>query len=98
MCVDQGQIIRVEDISAPVLVVSKKYYNTTGQILGCPIVSDLSENAIKIKIVTERVCGTVLCDQIKNIDLQTRGYQILGEITLSEKMLISDVIQGLIEY
>ena len=33
----QGEIIKIEKIKHPVLVVSKNFFNETGEIIGCPI-------------------------------------------------------------
>lgn len=42
----QGDILKVEKIKHPVLVASKDFFNTSGEIIGCPIItnarSDLS--------------------------------------------------------
>ena len=32
----QGDILKVEKIKHPVLVVSKDFFNASGQIIGCP--------------------------------------------------------------
>ena len=34
----QGDILRIEKIKHPVLVVSKDFFNTSGEIIGCPII------------------------------------------------------------
>lgn len=38
----QGYILSVERIKAPVLVVSKSYFNRAEQVIACPIVADAS--------------------------------------------------------
>lgn len=35
--VSQGDILKIEGIRHPVLVVSKDFFNTSGEIIGCPI-------------------------------------------------------------
>lgn len=35
--IHQGDILKVERIRYPVLVVSKDFFNTSGEIIGCPI-------------------------------------------------------------
>ena len=35
--VKQGDILKIEKIKHPVLVVSKDFFNTSGAIIGCPI-------------------------------------------------------------
>ena len=39
----QGDIIKVEKIKPPVLVVSKDFFNESGEIIGCPIIGDSNE-------------------------------------------------------
>ena len=36
----QGDILKIEKIKHPVLVVSKDFFNSSGEIIGCPIISD----------------------------------------------------------
>lgn len=36
----QGDILKVEKIKHPVLVVSKDFFNTSGEIIGCPIIKN----------------------------------------------------------
>ncbi len=36
----QGDILKVEKIKHPVLVASKDFFNTSGEIIGCPIITN----------------------------------------------------------
>lgn len=36
----QGGIFIIENIKHPVLVVSKEFFNSSGEIIGCPIIRD----------------------------------------------------------
>ena len=36
----QGDILKIEKIKHPVLVVSKDFFNTSGEIIGCPIIKN----------------------------------------------------------
>ena len=42
----QGDILEIEKIKHPVLVVSKDFFNTSGEIIGCPII----RNSISVTI------------------------------------------------
>ena len=44
----QGDIIKVEKIKPPVLVVSKDFFNESGEIIGCPIIADSNEGPLHI--------------------------------------------------
>ena len=35
----QGDILKIEKIKHPVLIVSKDFFNTSGEIIGCPIIN-----------------------------------------------------------
>lgn len=35
----QGDILKIEKIKHPVLVASQDFFNTSGEIIGCPIIS-----------------------------------------------------------
>ena len=95
---EQGEIVKIEGITHPILVVSKDYYNRLGQIIGCPIVKTNIKSAIYVYIETGIVSGTILCDQLKSLDMMYRGYSVLGKISIDERMLVADIIQGLFEY
>lgn len=95
---EQGMIIKIEGIKDPVLVVSKDYYNQIGQIIGCPVVKTNVKGAIYREINNDEVTGTILCDQVRNFDINLRGYSIISKISMEEKMIISDIIQGLFDY
>ena len=36
----QGDILKIDKIKHPVLVVSKDFFNSSGEIIGCPIISE----------------------------------------------------------
>lgn len=36
----QGDILKIENIKHPVLVASKDFFNTSGEIIGCPIINN----------------------------------------------------------
>ena len=51
--VHQGDILKVEKIKNPVLVVSKDFFNETGEIIGCPIFDHSIGSPLHIEIETE---------------------------------------------
>lgn len=96
--VHQGDIIKVEKIKQPVLVVSKDFFNESGEIIGCPIISDSSAGPLHIWTSTKEVEGYVQCEKLALLDLSVRGYKVIDSMSLSELMNISDAIQGIFEY
>ena len=97
----QGDIIKVEKIKPPVLVVSKDFFRETVN----PRYDTLSwllehsnEGPLHIWTSTKEVEGYVQCEKIALLDLSVRGYKIIDSMPLSELINISDAIQGIFEY
>lgn len=94
----QGDILKIEKIKHPVLVVSKDFFNRSGEIIGCPIISDSLEGPLHIGISAKDIMGYVHCEKLALLDLNIRGYKKIGNLPLSEMINISDAIQGIFEY
>ena len=94
----QGDIIKVEYVKHPVLVVSKDFFNASGQIIGCPIVEQSSAGPLHIYVQTDAVKGYVQCEKLALLDLRIRGHKMVDSILLSDRMNIADAIQGIFEY
>ena len=95
---EQGDILQVEKIAGPVLVVSKNYFNKTEQAIVCPICKEAPRDPLHIDIKTDEVVGKVMCEQMKLIDLNYRGYKIISLIGYSDIINITDAIQGIFDY
>ena len=94
----QGDIIKIEKIKHPVLVVSKDFFNSSGEIIGCPIIKDSLAGPLHIWISTEENEGYVQCEKLALLDLSVRGHKRIDRLPLSEMINISDAIQGIFEY
>lgn len=95
----QGDIISVERINTPILVVSKTYFNRTEQIIACPVLKNASEDPLHIPIIAKDLQGgIVLCEQMKLLDLRVRGYKKLTELKMEDVMNITDAIQSIFDY
>ena len=94
----QGDIIKVEYVKHPVLVVSKDFFNTSGQIIGCPILEQSIEGPLHIFVRTNEVAGYVQCEKLALLDLKVRGHKVVDSISLSDRMNIADAVQGIFEY
>ena len=94
----QGEILKIEKIKHPVLVASKDFFNTSGAIIGCPIISDSLSGPLHIWISTKNTEGYVQCEKIALLDLSIRGYKKVDRLPISEMMNVSDAIQGIFEY
>jgi len=95
----QGDILSVERINTPILVVSKTYFNRTEQIIACPVLKNASEDPLHIPIIARDMQGgIVLCEQMKLLDLRVRGYKKLTELKIEDVMNITDAIQSIFDY
>lgn len=94
----QGDILKIERIKYPVLIVSKNYFNTSGEIIGCPIIEQSIEGPLHILISTDEVNGYVHCEQLKLFDLKVRGHKKISRLKLKDRINIIDAIQGVFEY
>lgn len=94
----QGDILKIENITHPVLVVSKDFFNTSGEIIGCPIVTNSVSGPLHIWMATEENEGYIQCEKLALLDLSVRGYKKVDSLPFSEMMNVSDAIQGIFEY
>lgn len=94
----QGDILRVEKIKHPVLVVSKDFFNSSGEIIGCPIINESLSGPLHIWMSTEENNGYIQCEKLALLDLSVRGYKIIDRLPISEIINVSDAIQGIFEY
>lgn len=94
----QGDILKVEKIKHPILVVSKDFFNTSGEIIGCPVMKDSASGPLHIWMATENTEGYIHCEKLALLDLSVRGYRKTDRLPISEMINISDAIQSIFEY
>ena len=94
----QGDILKVEKIKHPVVVASKDFFNTSGEIIGCPVIPNSKPGPLHIWVSAENTEGYVHCEKLALLDLSVRGYKKTGRLPISEMMNVSDAIQGIFEY
>lgn len=94
----QGDILKIERIRHPVLVVSKDFFNTSGEIIGCPIYENGTESPLHIVVTTDEIQGYVQCEKLALLDLKMRGHKKVSRIALNDQMNIADAIQGIFDY
>ena len=94
----QGDILKIEKIKHPVLVVSKDFFNTSGEIIGCPIIRNSNPGPLHIWMTVENAEGYIQCEKLALLDLSVRGYKKIDRLPLQELMNVSDAIQGIFEY
>lgn len=98
VAVQQGDILKIDQIAHPVLVVSKDFFNTSGEIIGCPIFKISTSGALHIPVAGKEVEGYVQCEKLALLDLSVRGYKRIDRISIGEIMNITDAVQGIFEY
>ena len=94
----QGKIIKIETIKHPVLVISKNFFNTSGEIIGCPIFTNSVASPLHIWISTESISGYVQCEKLALLDMNHHRYKPLDDVSIAELVNISDAVQGIFEY
>ena len=94
----QGDILRIEKIVHPVLVVSKDFFNSSGEIIGCPIIKNSTPGPLHIWMATEENEGYIQCEKLTLLDMSFRGYKKIDRLQISDMINVSDAIQGIFEY
>lgn len=94
----QGDIIKIEKIKHPVLVISNNFFNTSGEVIGCPIIKISTPGPLHIWMSTDETEGYIQCEKLALLDLTIRGYKKVDRLPISELMNISDAIQSIFEY
>lgn len=106
--VKQGQIIRInfspqsgheQRGTRPALVVSNDFFNEkTDMTIVCPITNTNNKFPLHVPLDERTVTtGVVLCEHIRSMDIQARGYTVIEEIPadLLEKVL--EIVQAQLE-
>lgn len=96
--INQGDIIKIENLSGYFLVVSKDFFNVAEQAMLCPIVDKHIPDPLHIQIKFDNKKGTVLCEHVRYFDLRIRGYMKAGSVTINDVMNITDAIQGIFDF
>ncbi len=94
----QGDILKIEKISHPVFIASKDFFNTNGEIIGCPVIHNSKPGPLHIWMSTKNTEGYIHCEKLTLLDLSVRGYKKIDRLPFSEIMNVSDAIQGIFDY
>lgn len=95
---EQGDLLKITGIADPVIVVSNDPFNRLGKAMVCPIRNNVQENPLHIAINAGQVEGYVLCEQVKYIDLSSRGVTKLSSADYFDILNISDTVMGIFDY
>ena len=83
----------------PALVVSNDFFNSYNNMtMVCPITSSEPKTPLHVKIEdTVKTHGTILCDQVKCLDIKSRGYSKVEKLPNDILGEVLDIIQSIIE-
>ena len=98
LSIEQGDLLKVEGVAHPVIVVSNNYFNRSGKAIACPILRKAASGPLHIPIHNSTVEGMVLCEQVRYLDLAARRFTKLSQAHFFEIMDISDAVMGIFEY
>ena len=96
--VEQGDLLKVDGVTHPVIVVSNNFFNKSGRVIACPILKKAVPGPLHIALNDSVVEGFVLCEQVRYLDLTARHYAKLSQAHYFEIMDISDAVMGMFEY
>ncbi|MDO5436472.1 MAG: type II toxin-antitoxin system PemK/MazF family toxin [Clostridia bacterium] len=96
--IEQGNIMKVDGIKYPVMVVSNDFFNRSGKAIICPILKDAAEGPLHIRLKCDAVEGYVLCEQVRYIDLSERHFARIAAEGYYEVMDISDAVMGMFDH
>ena len=94
----QGDVLKIEHIKHPVLIISKDFFNSSGEIIGCPILEKSSLGPLHIFVSTKDLKGYVQCEKLALLDLRVRGHRKISRLNVEDIMDISDAVQGIFDY
>ncbi len=64
----------------PALVLSPKEYNRkTSLIIACPITSKIKGYPFEVRVVSQKIDGVILSDQVKSLDWKVRAAQLIDQ-------------------
>lgn len=96
--IEQGDLLKVEGIQHPVIVVSNNYFNQSGKAIVCPILKKAVPGPLHIELKDSPVEGFVLCEQVRYLDLSSRRFSKMTQTHYFDIMDISDAVVGMFEY
>ncbi len=99
---EQGSILRISGINWPVIVVSNDHFNAIGEAIVCPILNNISPNAVHIPLcapsASGEIKGVIACEHVRHVDLNERRFSKLGFLSLTDYLDISDTLMALFDF
>ena len=73
----------------------QRFYTNSKSYLN---LENVIESALHRRVDTIDFSGTVLCEQMKYLDLDKRVFSMIAHVSINEIIDISDILQGIFEY
>ena len=96
--IEQGDLLKVQGIAQPVIVVSNNFFNQSGMAILCPIAAQTSPSPLHIPLHDAPIRGYVLCEFVRSLDLSSRSFSKLSSTHYFDIMDISDAVMGIFDY
>ena len=96
--VEQGDLLKIEGLSHPVIVVSNNFFNQSGKAVVCPILKKVQEGPLHVRLNDAPIEGYVLCEQVRYVDLSARLFSKLSSTHYYDIMDISDAVMSMFDY
>ena len=94
----QGEVLKVDKLHFPVLVVSKTFFNQEGLVIVCPILKKTNVSPLHIDVSSDQIEGYVHCEDLRLLDLKVRSFSVMDSIDLPSIINITDAVQGIFDY
>lgn len=94
--VGQGDIINLDNLDFPCIVISKNTYNESGHAIVCPILKN-DESLLSYRVDVGPVCGYVQCDNVRMLDLTARTYFTKASASMADLLGILSMTTSVLE-
>ena len=99
---EQGDLLRIQGIQWPVIVVSNNHFNAIGEVIVCPILQGIPENAvhlpIRVSAASGEIRGMIACEHVHHVDLNVRRYSKIHSLSLTDYLDLSDTLVALFDF
>ena len=95
---EQGDLLKLAGMSFPVMVVSNNLFNGSGLAIVCPVQENAVPGPLHIKLENGPVSGYVMCEYLKQVDLNSRRFTKIADSHYYDVLNISDAVMGIFDY
>jgi len=82
----------------PALVVNNgSFSKASNMIVICPITNTDRNSPLHVKLEGLTTTGFVMCDQIKAIDIRSRGYKVIETVDEDTLWEVTDIVCGFVD-